>query len=87
MHIHINIFVRQNISISLKAVMNVCQDEISHVAKVVLVGNSGVGKTCLTEILSGGEVYWDGGDDNSKQHVATIGVDFKARIVKVSEEW
>ncbi len=52
----------------------------THVAKVVLVGNSGVGKTSLAQRLAGEDFATD-------LHLATIGVDFKARVQKIDKEW
>ena len=47
------------------------------VVKVVVVGDSGVGKTCLMRGLCG-QTFME-------NHVATIGVDFTTRILNTDE--
>ncbi|XP_044010073.1 ras-related protein Rab-8-like [Aphidius gifuensis] len=45
-----------------------------YIAKVLLIGNSGAGKTCiLTRFMN---------EDLKKNHIATIGIDFRVRTVE-----
>jgi len=50
----------------------------THVSKVVVVGNSGVGKSCLVARFAG--------EDFEEGQAATIGVDFRSRIREFGEE-
>ena len=49
--------------------------EYDHLYKLVIVGNTGVGKSCLLLRFADGQFY-----DN---YLATIGVDFKFKILDV----
>ncbi len=48
----------------------------THYAKVILIGDSGVGKTCLVQRLAG--------KDFNEIHQSTIGVDFESRVTDCS---
>ena len=52
--------------------------DYTDLAKVVIVGDSGVGKTCIVQRISG--------EDFMECHVATIGVDFKTRIQDIQDD-
>ena len=52
--------------------------EYDVLVKVVIVGESGVGKTCLLQRFEN--------DDFSVSHVPTIAIDFKMKVVQVAEK-
>lgn len=52
--------------------------EYDHLYKLVIVGNTGVGKSCLLIRFADGQFY-----DN---YLATIGVDFKFKILPVDDK-
>ena len=52
--------------------------EYDHLYKLVIVGNTGVGKSCLLLRFADGNFY-----DN---YLATIGVDFKFKILPVDNK-
>jgi Ras-related protein Rab-1A len=52
--------------------------EYDHLFKSVIVGNTGVGKSCLLLRFAEGQFY--------ENYLATIGVDFKFKILNVDEK-
>ncbi|XP_065065445.1 ras-related protein Rab-13-like [Rhopilema esculentum] len=46
--------------------------------KVIIIGDSGVGKTCMLSRFAG--------EDVTKSHISTIGIDFKIRIIHINDD-
>lgn len=63
---------------SLGSTVSSCLLSRCRTFKVLVIGDSGVGKTCLTHRLSGGEF--------PHRVEATIGVDFREKILDVEGE-
>lgn len=63
---------------SLGSTVSSCLLSRCRTFKVLVIGDSGVGKTCLTHRLSGGEF--------PQRVEATIGVDFRERVLDVDGE-
>ena len=50
-------------------------EDYDHLVKLLLIGESGVGKTCILQKFNKG--------DFSKNHLATIAIDFKTKIYTI----
>ena len=51
------------------------EESYDHMVKILLIGDSGVGKTCLLQRLNNGEF--------TSSHLTTIAIDFKMKIFEV----
>jgi small GTP-binding protein len=51
------------------------EEDYHHLVKLLLIGESGVGKTCILQQFNKGEF--------SKNHLATIAIDFKTKIYTI----
>lgn len=53
-------------------------DTYDHLVKILMVGESGVGKTCIIRRFTKNEF--------SLAHLSTIAIDFKMKIVQINDE-
>ncbi len=52
-------------------------DSYDHLVKVLMIGESGVGKTCIIQRFSKNEF--------SMNHLSTIAIDFKLKMIEVND--
>jgi len=53
------------------------EDGYDHLVKVLVIGESGVGKTCM--------IQWFIKNEFSETHLSTIAIDFKMKVMKIKD--